>query len=90
MWNIKKGYKWTYLQNRNRLTNFEKLTVTKGDRFGGRDGLGAWDGNVLKLGCDDGCATINIIKFIEKKRKTFIREYTGNLFFSKAHRWITQ
>ena len=30
----KKGYKWTYLQNRNRLTNFEhELVVTKGDRF---------------------------------------------------------
>ena len=31
----------------------------------GKDGLGVWDGNVLKLGCDDGCTTINIIKFIE-------------------------
>ena len=31
----KKGYKLTYLQNRNRLTDFEKLTVTKGDRLGG-------------------------------------------------------
>ena len=31
----------------------------------GRDGLGIWDGNVLKLGCDDSCTTINIIKFIE-------------------------
>ena len=31
----------------------------------GRVGLGVWDGNVLKLGCDDGCTTINIIKFIE-------------------------
>ena len=30
----------------------------------GRDGLGVWDENVLKLGCDDGCTTINIIKFI--------------------------
>ena len=29
----KKGYKWTYLQNRNRLRDFEnKLMVTKGDR----------------------------------------------------------
>ena len=38
--------------------------VTKGDRWGGgRWELGVWDGNVLKLGCDDGCATINIIKF---------------------------
>ena len=32
---------------------------------------GVWDGNVLKLGCDDGCTTINIIKFTElfKKRE---------------------
>ena len=30
--------------------------------------LGAgWDGNVLKLGCDDGCTAINIIKSIELK-----------------------
>ena len=39
----KKEYKWTYLQNRNRLTNIgKKLTVTKGER-GGRDKLGVWD-----------------------------------------------
>ena len=38
-------------------------------------GLGQWgdalrvlDGNVVKLGCDDGCTTINIIKFIDLKR----------------------
>ena len=32
MWNLKKWYKWTYLQNRNRLTDIEnKLMVTKGD-----------------------------------------------------------
>ena len=36
---------------------------------GGRDGLGVWDGNVVKLGCDAGCTTVNIIKFIELKRK---------------------
>ena len=36
MWNLKKVYKWTYLQNRNRFTEFEnKLMVTKGDRWGG-------------------------------------------------------
>ena len=33
MWNLKKWYKWTYLQNRNRLTDTEnKFTVTKGER----------------------------------------------------------
>ena len=40
--------------------------VTTGDRCRqGGGGLGVWDGNVLKLGCGDGCTTINIIKFIE-------------------------
>ena len=42
----------------------------------GRKGwIGAWDGNVLKLGCDDGYTTINIIKFTEllKNKKTIFR-----------------
>ena len=31
MWNLKKWYKWTYLQNRNRVTDVEnKLMVTRG------------------------------------------------------------
>jgi len=31
MWNLKKEYKWTYLQNRNRVTDVEnKFTVTEG------------------------------------------------------------
>ena len=43
--------------------------VTKGDRVGvGKDGLGIWDGNAVKLGCDDGCTIISIIKFIELKK----------------------
>ena len=39
MWNLKKWYKWTYLQVRNGPTDIEnKIMVTKGD--GGRDKLG--------------------------------------------------
>ena len=35
MWNLKKWYKWTYLQNRNRVTDVEnKLIVAKGERSG--------------------------------------------------------
>ena len=31
MWNLKKWYKWTYLQNSNRLTDLKKeLMVTRG------------------------------------------------------------
>ena len=46
MWNLKrKWYKWTYLQNRNRLTDIgNKLMVTEGDsRVRGKDKLGVWD-----------------------------------------------
>ena len=44
MWNLKKWYKWTYKQNRNRVTDVEnKLMVTKG----GRDRTGAlWNQGV--------------------------------------------
>ena len=39
----KQWYKWTYLQNKNRLTDIEnKLMVAKRDS-GGRDKLGVWD-----------------------------------------------
>ena len=34
---------------------------------GWRDPLRVWDGNATKLGCDDCCTTINVIKFIVKK-----------------------
>ena len=41
MWNLKNWYKWTYLQNRNRLTDTEnKFMVTERGR--GRDKLGIW------------------------------------------------
>ena len=41
MWNPKKEYKWTYLQNRNRLTDFENKTYGyQRGQVGSRDGLG--------------------------------------------------
>ena len=37
-------YKWTYLQDKNRPTDFEnKLMVIKRERCKGRDKLGVWD-----------------------------------------------
>ena len=33
----------------------------------GKERLSGWDGNVVELGCHDGCTTINIIKFIDLK-----------------------
>ena len=42
--------------------------VTKGDMLW--RGV-VWDGNVVKLDCDDGCTTTNVIKLTElfKKKK---------------------
>ena len=43
MWNLKKVYNWTYLQNRSRPTDREsKFMVTKSESLG-RDKLGVWD-----------------------------------------------
>ena len=45
MRNVKKEYKWTYPQNRNRATDVEnKLKVTGEKR--GRDELGNWDWHI--------------------------------------------
>ena len=68
MWNLK-NTQILYLLNGNRLTDFEKLTYQRRQFGKGSDGLGSWDGNVLKLGCDDGCTTTNIIKFTELKNE---------------------
>ena len=43
IWHLKKWWKWTFLKNRNRLTDTEnKLMVTKGGRERW-DNLGVWD-----------------------------------------------
>ena len=40
---------------------------------GGGEGGGAWAGNAIKLGCDDRCATINVIKFVKIFKKNTIK-----------------
>ena len=62
MWNLKKGYN-ELLCRTDTYSQIEKLMVTKGDRFGGKDRLGFLDGNAVKVSCDDCHTTMNIIKF---------------------------
>ena len=48
----------------------KKLWFPKETEFGGwEDALGVWDGNGIKLDCDDHSTTVNVIKFIEQKEK---------------------
>ena len=42
MWNLKKLYKWTYLQNRNRLTDIENKTYDF-QRDKEQDKFGIWN-----------------------------------------------
>ena len=65
MWNLKKGYSeftCTTDSDSQTLNLFPKETG-----WVGRDGLGDWDGNAVKVGCGDCCTIINIIKFTEFK-----------------------
>ena len=47
------------------------------------DCCGVWDGNVVKLCCDDGCTIINIVKFIELKNgndnNILLKSFLGRL-----------
>ena len=46
MWNLKKWYKWTYLQNRNRVTDVENKLMDIGGEGEGRDKVGDWDWHI--------------------------------------------
>ena len=44
MWTLKKWYKWTYLEDREIITDVEnKVMVTKGETVRRKDKLGVWD-----------------------------------------------
>ena len=47
------------------LTHLEKHVFQMRQIVGWGNGLGVWDRNVIKLGCDDHCTTVTVIKFIE-------------------------
>ena len=40
----------------------KNLWFPKETDWGGGHGLGVWDGNAIKFGCDDRCTAINVIK----------------------------
>ena len=53
------------LPNLRLVRSTEKTKTEDSSGWGWGDGLGVWYGNAIKLGCDDRCKTINVIKFIE-------------------------
>ena len=63
MWNLKKGYNKLLCRTDTDPQTLKNLWFPKETVLG--DALGVWNGNAIKLGCDDYCTTINIIKFTE-------------------------
>ena len=72
MWNLKKGHNELLCKEQILTHRFEKLMVSKGESLGGGGMLEVWDGNVIKLDCDDHCTTTNVINSLSniyKKKK---------------------
>ena len=59
---------WTYCRTETDSQTLKNLCLPKERGCRERDGLGVWDGNPVKLGCDDGCTTTNIIKLEAEAR----------------------
>ena len=47
----------------------KNLWFPKERGWGGQGMLGIWDGNVIRLGCDDHCTTINVINSLSNIKK---------------------
>ena len=67
MWNLNKGYNELIFRTETDL-QIEKLKVTKGDRLWGEGCAKDLGWKCYKLGCDNVCMTINIIKFVDLKK----------------------
>ena len=50
MWNLKRRHSELHHRTNTETTDFEKLMVSEGGRFGSGEGmLGVWDGNAMSL-----------------------------------------
>ena len=66
MWNLKKGQNELLCRIDTDSQTLKNLRFPKETGWGAwGHGLGVWDGNATKLGCDDHCTTIHVIKFTE-------------------------
>ena len=68
MWNVKKGQNELLCRTDTDSQTLKNLCFPK-ETVGGREGmLGLWDGNPIKLDCDDHCTTINVINSLSNKK----------------------
>ena len=65
MWNLKKGHSERLCRTDTDSQTWKTYGFQMRQVGRSGDALGVWDGNAIKLGCDDHCTTINVIKFME-------------------------
>ena len=65
LWNLKKGQNELLCITDTDSQTLKNYGFQRRQVGSGGDGLGVWDRNTIKLGCDDHCTTINVIKSIE-------------------------
>ena len=70
MWNLKKGYKRIYLQNRNRVTDVENNLWLQGSKVAGRDKLGSWDYLLYGTGSTENSIQYCVMTSMGKESKT--------------------
>ena len=69
MWNLKKGQTELLCRIDTDSKSLKNLWFSKEIVCGGwEDVLGLWDGNPIKLDCDDHCTTINVINSLSNKK----------------------
>ena len=61
MWNLKKGQNELLCRTDTDSQTLKTYGLQRRQFGGWRDTLGLWDGNPIKLDCDDHCTTINVI-----------------------------
>ena len=72
MWNLKKDTINLFAEQQVTHGLWKTYMLPKETCQGaGKDGLRVCDGKVLKLGCDDGCTTINIINQMNLKKESY-------------------
>ena len=67
MWNLKKGQTELLCRTDTASQTLKTLWFPKEGGWGVEGCAGVWDGNAIKLGCDDHCATINVINSLSNK-----------------------
>ena len=70
MWNLKKGHNELLRRTDNDSQTLKILLFPKETVCGVGGCAGMWDGNPIKLDCDDHHTTINVVNSLSNKKQT--------------------